>query len=234
MTGMMAVSISVRGVVSGTTSGLRRSRGRRCSAGCSGAAATPLGGGHGGSRTGVPPRPRTPSRSDSTCSAAAGPAIAPADRGESARSRRTGERSRGVPLGREAGLIEKLSKGLLDALLAALFREAPCLRPRHDHEVVSRGQVVGRRPEGVPEQPLDPVALNGAAELASNRHTEPWWALVLRTREGVQHEVSARVGPALPIDALELAAARQAPASAPLARAPRGRGPGPRPPPLPP
>src|SRR4051794_5193599 len=163
---------------SGRASGLRRSRRRRCSTGCSGVAARPRGPGPEGPRTGGPLLPRTPSRSDSTCSVAGSPEIALAGTGGSARWPMSGARSRGVLPGRQSGLVEQLPESLFDTPPAAFLGKSAGFRSRNDHEVVSGSQVIGRGPEGVPEQSLDAVALHGAADLAPHRYAEPWRPLV--------------------------------------------------------
>ena len=46
------------------------------------------------------------------------------------------------------------------------------LGSRHDHVVVAGGQIIGQRPERVAQQPLDPIAIDGAADLARDRDAE--------------------------------------------------------------
>ena len=45
-------------------------------------------------------------------------------------------------------------------------------RARHDHEVVPGLELVRAGPEGLAQQPLDAVALDGAAELAADRDAQ--------------------------------------------------------------
>ena len=69
------------------------------------------------------------------------------------------------------------------------------------------GTVDGGGPERLAQQPLHPVALDRAADLAADRDAEARVVGVARAREGVEHEVPAGVRAALAIDPLELGAA---------------------------
>ena len=63
--------------------------------------------------------------------------------------------------------------------------------------------------EGLAQQPLDAVALDGAPELAADRHAESGVVVVLCARKGIDDEVAAGMRTALAVDALELTAAGQ-------------------------
>jgi hypothetical protein len=77
--------------------------------------------------------------------------------------------------------------------------------------------VTGRKPvreapEGLAEDPLNPVAFDGASDLAVDRDPEPdLLALLVLARKGVEHEIPGRGRRAVAIHAVELAAARKAP-----------------------
>src|SRR4051812_46677229 len=217
-TGMMAISIGARGLVSGIASGPRRSRILRYSRDCSGGGATRRAPRRGAPRTGGPLLRRTQSSSDSTYTAAGWPGTPRAGRRGSARSRWPGGCScPALPC--QAGIREELPQSFLDALFAAILRQAPGIRPRDDHEVVPAAEFIGRGPEGFAQQALDPVALDRPAQLPPNRYSEPRGAIVLGTRERVKHEITAGMRAALSVHALELATARQSPPPAPSARA---------------
>src|SRR5262249_37630991 len=77
-------------------------------------------------------------------------------------------------------------------------------------EVVAAGKAVGDGPEGLAQRPLHLVALHRAADLAADGDAKPRVLTVLfATGEGVENEVAGRMGGAIAIDAVELAAARQ-------------------------
>src|SRR4051794_28768580 len=217
-TGMIAISIGARGLASGIASGPRHSRILRYSGGCSGGGASRRAPRRGAARTGGPLLRRTQSPLDSTYTAARWPGTPRAGRRGSARPLSSEGRSCCV-LTREAGIGQELAQGFLDALFAAVLREAPGIRPGDDHEVVTTTELVGGGPEGFPQEALDSVALHGAAELPSHRDAEPGRTAVLRPWEGVQHQIAAGVRPALAVDPLELATARQTAPPAPSARA---------------
>ena len=100
--------------------------------------------------------------------------------------------------------IEAELREVLTALASQLARRGP----GHDHEVVPLAELLGARPKSLPEQALHAIALDGAAELAAHGHAEPRLRVgVLRAREGVDHEVPARMRATLAVDAFELAAA---------------------------
>jgi hypothetical protein len=93
------------------------------------------------------------------------------------------------------------------------------IRTGDDHDVHVGRQPGRLRAERLPQQALDLVAIDRAADLARHGHAQA--RAVLRrgppiTRERVQHEVPAPVGSALAIDAFELRTARQAAALRPL------------------
>ena len=58
-------------------------------------------------------------------------------------------------------------------------------------------EAVGRRPERLAENPLDPIPLDGAADFAARRDTEPdlgVLAVLAAAGKAVEHEVTGRVG----------------------------------------
>ncbi len=68
-------------------------------------------------------------------------------------------------------------------------------RPGDEHEVVLLGEPVSEAPEGLAEDPLDPVALDRAADLAAGGDAEPHvLALLVLAGEGVEDEVAGRMG----------------------------------------
>ena len=74
------------------------------------------------------------------------------------------------------------------------------------------------------QQPLDPVALNRARQPCATP-TARAAAAAWRVREGVEHEMAVGDRAALPVDALELGAARQTPSAGRRARPHRTLGP---------
>ena len=80
-----------------------------------------------------------------------------------------------------------------------------------EDEVVARRQPVGEAPEGLAQGPLDPVAVDRAADLAADRDAEPHvLALLVLRGKRVEDEIAGRMRGAVAIDAVELAAAREA------------------------
>ena len=153
--------------------------------------------------------------------------------GEMARwYRRTGARTIGPQGGHwrrvpgQPGLVEQLAERLAQAGLALLGGELGRLGPGDDHEVVGLGQRLGLLPERLAQRPLDAVALDGAADPAADGDAQARALVAGPARERVEDQVPARVRAALAVDAVELAAARQAPALAPR-RAAAGRRPRP-------
>src|SRR5262249_55874397 len=81
----------------------------------------------------------------------------------------------------------------------------------NEDEVVALGELVREAPEGLPERPLDAVALDGAAHLAADRDAETDGVLLLAlAREAIEHQVAGRVRRSVSIDAIELGASGEA------------------------
>src|SRR5256885_1600308 len=85
---------------------------------------------------------------------------------------------------------------------SAFARQPPGLGPGDDHEVVLRRQLRRHRPEGLAQQALDAVSVDGAPDLSSDGDAEPRIAVAIRPRERVEDEVPRGVRPALPVDAV--------------------------------
>src|SRR5215216_3496227 len=90
-----------------------------------------------------------------------------------------------------------------------------------EHEVVLSGDPGAQRPESLSQRALNGISLYGAADLAAHRDAEPRPVgadFLASPRKGVQDEKPFGVGASLAVDAVEVAAARQAPSLAPPAR----------------
>ena len=193
---------------------LDRSRSRRGSTGCSAAAATPASTSppQHAVACGSPPR-RTPSSVGSYL-----------QRGrQQRRDQRAGRAGSARARARAAARIIALASSARPPALPTQPRGAPRATPssprsrrqlagvgaRDEHEVVAAGQLVGRRPERLAQQPLHPVALDRAADLAADRHAEPRrrGRGASGARERVDDEVAGRARAPLAVDAVELRAA---------------------------
>jgi hypothetical protein len=118
--------------------------------------------------------------------------------------------------------------GLRDQLLqcsrhgagALALYEAGRVRTRDEDEVVTTGEPLVERPECFSEPALHRIPLYGASDLAAHRDPEAnLLAIIIRVaaREGVEDQEAVGMGPPFAIDAIEIAAARQAATPTPLA-----------------
>src|SRR3954449_645054 len=141
------------------------------------------------------PRPRTPSTKDGTCSASAEPATTIACTPVPATRRAIAATSRrGLRLGTlQPRLLEQLAERTFDARFTLARGELARLRPRHDHEIVAVGKILGHRPERFPHQALYAVPLYRSTNLAPHRQAQARQLLVRLAWERVQHEVAVRV-----------------------------------------
>ena len=205
-------------------SGPRRSRPRRGSRDCSAGGASRRGRFRAAHRSGEPPPLRTGSRTGGTCSARQGGRDRPlveADRRDQERAH-GGHDSFSRPRARPASASTDRS-----ACSMAPSPPSRASSPAAGRATITKswpwGQVAGAGPEGVAQQPLDPIALDGAAELATDGDPEPRLLILVGARKRVDDQVAAGVRAALAVDAVELAATRQ-----PAALAARAVGHSPR------
>jgi hypothetical protein len=78
-----------------------------------------------------------------------------------------------------------------------------------DHDCVHvRGQPVAFEIEGLAQQPLDAISLDGATDLPRHRQAEPGTGdlRTLAPREHVEHELTSGVGTAVPEHPIEVGA----------------------------
>src|SRR3954451_22611385 len=197
----------------GTGAGPPRDPSRRGWTGCSAAHATPPAPDPAVCRSRGSPGRRTPSTSARTCSAAAAPARSRAGRRRSAQGRAGASRPVAFAAGRR--LLDELGQRAANALEAVARGQLAHLGPRHHDDVLVGRQAVGQRHESLSEQALHLVAIDRAAHLARHRDAQTGAVGGLprgRAREAVEDEEAVADRPTLAIDALELRAARKAPA----------------------
>src|SRR4051794_10728441 len=186
--------------------GRRPGHSPRGSTGCSAAAARPPAPSRAVCRTAGSPVRHSASRWARTCSGAGRPARWPPGRSGSARLPPRGATSSGQPR-----LLEQLDEGAADGLEPVALGQFAHVWAGLDHHVGVGRHRAALRVEGLAQQALDAVALDGAADLLGHREAEAHAAVVL-ARERVEHEIAVAVRAALAVDTLELGAARQAPA----------------------
>ena len=213
------------GRVRGRGSGPRRSRRRRGSRDCTAAGASRRGRLRAAHRSGERPRRRTRSTTgwylQRAGSAGRDRALVEADRRHQDAAQRAHAslpaRPRGPP---------RRAPSAAPARSPARRPRAPARRAAGRATITKSWpgvELAGARPERLAQQPLDAVALDGAAELAPDRDPQPRLGLVVGARKRVDDQVPAGVRATLAVDAFELAAARQ-----PAALAARAIGHAPR------
>ncbi len=109
--------------------------------------------------------------------------------------------------------MEQARQGTLEARRSLTLNQLGDSRAPDEDEVVPSGQAVGEGPKGVAHGSLHLVAINRAPDLSANRHPQANIIAGL-SGERVEHEVAVRLRSAIPVGAVEIAAAGEA---APLA-----------------
>src|SRR3954452_8823716 len=174
----------------------------------------------GRSRAHGSPAPRRRRRSARTCSGEAGPAIRSADTPATAPGRPPASACGGVsrrtlPRG-GAAIGDQLLEGGPHAVGSLALDEAGGVGTGDEDEVVGAGELVRRGPEGLPERALDGVALDGAADLATDRDPEARPGLgVVSPWKRIEDEEAVATRAAVSEDAVEVAAASEALAASP-------------------
>ena len=121
---------------------------------------------------------------------------------------------------RQPGLCGQLLERGRDPVRAPTLDQAGCIGTRDENEVVATRKRVVQRPERLSQCPLHGISLYGAADLAAHRDAKSNLVVIgvrVSARERVEDQEAVGVGAALAIDAVEVAAPRQATTPAPLA-----------------
>src|SRR3954454_20838852 len=121
----------------------------------------------------------------------------------------------------EAGLLDEAGESLGDARLPLALEQGRDVGPGDEHEIVLTRDLGVKGPERLSQGSLHRVPLYGAADLSAHGDAKTRVVLArfaVPTGKRVQHEKPVRVRVSLAIDAVEVAAARQAPALAAPAR----------------